>query len=438
MTDSLELVAEVNEFLDTIDESGKFEPKRQSKLEAYKTAMLEAGFNAPFSAMIAQARDLGDDEESADDTQDRSKQVKRMRYIASLKKFTLNRLRVALASHRLEQALRESGRGELAEDLPFGGAYVKEMSKGGEMALEGYQYVMGLFQPKRFQLTGASAIIKTEKDKPQTLELDEEDVAANLKALAGKGKIKDIIISTQKQSLIKNHSTRVALFVMAALAGERRARAIMLDDEKKDAQVSGYNKLLHAHGIVMDSHIISEDDRFLALQKSAVDAGYAKKVKGNLVMDEELELKLFKRRQKHRRAAVDEAGAIVYRLLQWYYTCMHADARKSYGAMPAVLAEPNEEQLSVLNPLQPKKHGLSNPSKILFEKIRMEAKNPPLPAQVWGPAFLAWRAHLDAKWAATEFGVDEKAVADALPIVKSLGEQPAGRGSKFLESLKKK
>ena len=202
MTDSLELVAEVNEFLDTIDESGKFEPKRQSKLEAYKTAMLEAGFNAPFSAMIAQARDLGDDEESADDTQDRSKQVKRMRYIASLKKFTLNRLRVALASHRLEQALRESGRGELAEDLPFGGAYVKEMSKGGEMALEGYQYVMGLFQPKRFQLTGASAIIKTEKDKPQTLELDEEDVAANLKALAGKGKIKDIIISTQKQSLV--------------------------------------------------------------------------------------------------------------------------------------------------------------------------------------------------------------------------------------------
>ncbi len=440
MADPLELVAEVNEYLDSIDEKGQYEQARISVLEKYKTAMLEAGFNAPFTSMIAQARELGEDEDSADDMADRSKQVKRMRYIASLKKFTLNRLRVALAAHHLAQAMKDSGKPALASALPFGGSYVKVLSEAGEMAVEGYHHCMSLLQPRRFSVTGASALIRTEKGKAQSLDLDEEDVAASIKALAGgKTKIKELIIRSQKQSLIKNHSTRVALIAMAALDGAKKARALMDADEKADDQVAGYNRLLKKHGIVIDSNILVDDKRFEACQEEALKAGYLKKMpkSQSLMFDEELELKLFKRKQKHRHTAMNEAGAIVYHLLEWYYTCMHAEARKSYGAMPAVLAEPNEEQLSVLNHLQPHNHPLNHPAKIIFEKIQMEAKNPPLPSAVWGPAFLVWRAKLKPDWASAEFGVSEKEISDAVPLIRSLGEK-SGRGTKFLEGLKKK
>ena len=441
MPDPLELVAEVNEYLDSIDEHGHYEPARVPVLEKYKADMLAAGFNAPFTSMIAQSRELGEDEDSAEDMQDRSKQVKRMRYIASLKKFTLNRLRVGLAAHHLAQAMKDSGRPANAATLPFGGSYVKALSQAGEMALEGYHHCMSLLQPRRFQVTGASALIRTEKGKAQAIDLDEEDVAASIKALAGgKAKIKELIIRSQKQSIIKNHSTRVALITMAAIVADRKARAVMDADEKSDAQVAGYNRLLQKHGVVVDSNILVDDPRFEACQEEAKRAGYVKKMPKSqtLMLDEELELKLFKRKQKHRHMAMDEAGAIVYHLLEWYYTCLHAEARKAYGAMPAVLAEPNEEQLGVLNHLQPASHPLNHPAKIIFEKIRMEKKNPPLPSAVWGPAFLVWRARLKADWASAEFGVEEKEIAEALLVIRSLGEKTDGRGAKFLEGLKKK
>lgn len=439
MPDSLELVAEANEYLDSIDEQGQYDPARVAKLGEYKAAMLEAGFNAPFTSMLAQARAAEGDEDSGDDMADRSKQVKRLRYIASLKKFTLNRLRVSLAAHHLAQAMKDSGRPANVAELPFGGSYVKALSNAGEMALEGYHHCMSLLQPRRFSITGASALIRTEKGKAQALDLDKEDAAASIKALAGGTKIKELIIRSQKQSLIKNHSTRVALLTMAAVMAEKKARAVMDEEEKGDAQVAGYNRLLKKHGVVIDSNILVDDGRFEACQEEAARAGYLKKMKTSqsLMLDEELELKLFKRKQRHRHMAMDEAGAIVYHLLEWYYTCMHAEARKSYGAMPAVLAEPNEEQLGVLNHLQPRNHPLNHPAKILFEKIKMEAKNPPLPPKVWGPAFLAWRARLKSDWASSEFGVAEKDVAEALPVIRSLGEKTGGRGAKFLEGLKK-
>ncbi|VVB57300.1 Uncharacterised protein [uncultured archaeon] len=440
MSDSLRLVAEVNGFLDSIDEQGRIDADRVPQLEAYKAEMLERGFGAPFLAMVAQARAELEDE-TADDMKDRSRQLKRLRYVASLKKFTLNRLRVSLAAHRLAQAMQESGRANMAEYLPRGGSYVKALSDGGEMAAEAYHYLMSLFLPRRFSISAASAVIKAvsggqEEHKEVDLS-NSEDAAHDLKELLGKTKgVREIAIAQKPKGLIRNHSTRVALFTAAAVGAEKKARQKMKEEEGTDAKLVAYNDLLRKHGIVPDVPVTALEG-MEALRQEALAGGFAQKVHGELLMEEELELALHKRRAKYRRLCIDGAGETVYGLLTWYYVCFHAQGRKSYGAMPAVNAEPDEQLLHVMHELQPAQDALKHPDRMLAQKMALEARAPPLPSRAWGPAFMALKSGQDAKWAAEYFHVEEEAVAQAMPVVESLVSQPGGRGAKFLQGLKK-
>ncbi len=440
-SDSLRLVAEVNEYLDTIDEQGTLDMGRREKLEEFKSEMLERGFAAPFLAMMAQTRSELEDE-AAEDMHDRSRQLKRLRYVASLKKFTLNRLRVSLAAHKLAQALQESGRGALVSCLPLGGSYIKELTSAGEMAAEGYHYLMSIFLPRRFNISSASAVIKAVsggEEKEKELDLGESaDPTQELRELLGKTKgVKEIQIAQKPKGLIKNHSTRVALFTAAAVYAEKEARAKMIEDENQSSKVRSYNTLLHKHGIVSDVPL-SALEGMDALHEEAIKAGFASKVHGEFVMEEELELALHKRRAKYRQMCTEGAGKTVFGLLAWYYVCFRAEGRKAYGAMPAILAEPDEKLLHVMHELQEEGELLKHPDRLLAQKMALESRAPPLPSKEWGPAFIALKIGQDAAWAARYFNSDEAAISAAMPLVKSLISQPAGRGAKFLEGLKKK
>jgi len=442
MSDALRLVSEVNSYLDSVDEQGSFDEARMPKLEDFKTQMLERGFNAPFQAMMAQTRAEMEDEE-ADDLADKSKQIKRFRYIAALKRFTLNRTRVALASHKLAQALRESGQAALIPHLPFGGSYVKALSQSGDMGMEGYHFLMGLFTPRRFNLSSASALIKTAGAKNEEKELDlgaEEDPASALKGLLSKGRgSKTITIQNRPITLIKNHSTRVALFTMASCATEAKARQTMKEEEKGDRRLGDYNALLHRYGLVADVEIVQVAEVLPKLLEEAAKGGFVVKTKaGDFLMEEKLEAQLHARRAQHRHLCIEGTRAIVYRLILWYYVCFHSEGRKSYGAMPSVLAEPDEQQLRVLKELQPQEGSLKHVDRIVVSKLQAEGRAPPLPSKVWGPAFVALKANKKAKWAAETFFAEEQAIADAMLLVKGLLEAPEGRGSKFLGALKKK
>ena len=452
MSDSLSFVAEVNRYLDSVDEQGTLDEGRMARLEEYKAGMLERGFNAPFLAMLAQTR-AEMEEEAAADAQDRSRQLKRLRYIASLKRFTFNRLRVALATHKLAGALRESGQGALIPCLPLGGSYVKALSNAGEMAAEAYHYLMGLFLPRRFSIAGASALIKAaagEKTEEKEVDLGEsENPSEDLRALLGKTKgVKEVAIAQKPKGLIRNHSTRVALFTAASIAAEKEAREIMKEEMEKDAgpqtganadagrRLKDYNALLHKNNIVPDVPLPALEG-MEKLAEEAVAGGFARRVHGQIVMDEELELALHKRRARYRHLCIEGAGRRVFGLLVWYYVCLHAQGRKDYGSMPAVLAEPDEKLLHMLHELQPAGDPLKHPDRLLMQKLQLEGRAPPLPSRAWGPAFIALKTGQDAAWAAKYFAADEAAISQAIPIVKSLLARPGGRGAKFLQELKK-
>ncbi|MFH1094743.1 MAG: DUF530 family protein, partial [Candidatus Micrarchaeota archaeon] len=292
MTDNpLPLIREANEFLDAIDENGSA-GGNVKRLEDYRSQMLLLGFGAPFAALVAQSKSEAE-EADADELADQRKQMRGIRYIASLKKSALNRVRVALAAHRLQSALAESGQDKLAAHLPLGGSHLKLLTQGGDHAAEAYRKLMVLFERRSFSLKGASVTIKFEQDgetMERTLLLDAgADAKETVRKIFGSGaKISDILIRKKSAGLIKNHSTRVALFTAAALQGSNTGRIKLLDEEKSDPRVGEYNSLLRSHGLVPDSTLLATE-RFSGVKIEAGKAGFLKKVKGEWVGDDEFE-----------------------------------------------------------------------------------------------------------------------------------------------------
>lgn len=442
MTDSPRFLAEVNNYLDEIDDSGSFQPERLEKLEDYKTEMLGMGFNAPFSALMAATRDeLG--ESGADEWRDLRKQVWEIRYLASLKHFSLNRVRVAAAAHRLAGALRDFGKPERISLLPLGGAYRKMLfEQGGEPAIEAYRKLLAIFEQRKFAVRGASAVIRIVQDGEEVERTVELSAGADAKATAarlfGKGaRVQSVTLGKKSRGLIRNFSTKVALFTAAALEGAAEAKAASEAEEAGDARLARYNDILRKNGLTPDV-LLTETEQFEKVKEEAARAGFLKKEKGAWEMEEEMAARLLARRRMKRRRAMEKADEIVYRLLLRYYICHNAEGRKAYGAMPGVLAEPDEERLSVLADLQPAHDGGMQMVRAVAAKLEMEKNAPPLPPRAWGPAFVCLRAGLEPSWAAAHLGADESEVRGAMALVKTLMENPGGRAGEFMSELKKR
>lgn len=441
MTGSLQLVRAANELLDSIDEKGERRPERLEELSELRAQMLLAGFNAPFSALMAASRDEMD-EASADDMADVRKHMREVRYIASLKRFTLNRVRVASAAHRLADALADSGRSALIPLLPLGGSYRQALLEGGETAVEAYRKLMALFDQRSFSVRSASAVVNVVQDGEEverTVDLEAGgDAKKTVARIFGEGAtIRQVVLKKKASGLIKNHSTRVALFTLAARLGAREARAWTETQISGDDALARYNAILRKNGLTPNA-VLTDSERFEKVKAEAHKAGFLTRNKaGDWVMDEEFEARLHRLRAQARRMAMERADLEVYRLLQWYYACFHAEGRKAYASMPAVLAEPSEAQLAVLNDLKPGHYPLSHPPRVLRAKMEFEAQAPPLPPREWGAAFVCLRAGLEPKWAEDELGVEAAKVASAMPLVKSLSEKPEGRAGAFVAELKK-
>ncbi|MFH1306511.1 MAG: DUF530 family protein [Candidatus Micrarchaeota archaeon] len=441
MSESLRLANEANNYMDAINNSSEILDEREEKLQELKAKMIWYGFNSPFRVLVARAREERQ-ENSAEEAQDQKKHTKQIRYIASLKKFTLNRTRVAIAAHKIAKALQEFGNEEVVKYLPLNGAYRKMLTDAGESAVEAYRKLLTIFEQKRYPMKTASALISLMQDGMEverTVQIDaNKDARKAIEKMFGKNaKVKDVQLKRKAAGLIKNYSTKVALFTMAALHAAEEAGRKLLEEEEGNGALKKYNQILRESGLSADCSII-ESERFEDVKKRMVKEGFVQKIGYDWVMDEEFEALLYRRRQEKKRNAMNEADLLVYRLLQWYYITMHKDSRMVYGAMPSVLANPDEARLSVLQELAPPGYAVKHPPKVIGQKLKMEENAPPMNSRAWGPAFLCIKAKVDAKWAAEEMNVDEGEIASAIPIVKGLVEKPEGRGAEFLQKLKER
>ncbi|MFH0927688.1 MAG: DUF530 family protein [Candidatus Micrarchaeota archaeon] len=436
MSDSYRLAREANEFLDSI-----LQPEEQNlqKLSDYRAKMVEAGFAAPFRTLVAK---LQSDflENSAAEAQDLKKHLSEIRYAASLKKATLNRCRVAIAAHRLAQAFEDFGQGEFVKFLPLGGDYRKRLIESGEAAVDAYHSLLSIFEQGRHPMKSASALVSFMSEGVEverTINLDaDKNAQEHIKSIFGPdAKVKDVQIKRKTVSMIKNYSTKVALFCAACTYAASIADERMLLGQKQDASISKYNKIMKSYGLSPDADI-SETDKFENVREEMQKEGFIQKIGLSWIMPDEFKGRLHKRRTERKRAAISQAHMGVYQILQWYYICHNKEGRAAYGSMPSVLIEPQGAQLMPMQELTQPGYLISNPQKLILEKMEMEKTAPPISPKVWGPAFVCINAGVSHKWAAEEFGVDILEIEKAVKLMRPLIEQPQGRGAQFLGKLK--
>ncbi|MCX8166785.1 MAG: DUF530 domain-containing protein [Candidatus Micrarchaeota archaeon] len=131
------LIGKTNELLDSIH---NFNPSNIQVIEELVETMKNMGFANPFKPIIVPLKDV---EVSADTKKDIKRQIKKMKEIYLLKKYTLRRAKVAYAAHRLCNHFKNTNYfNELIHYLPYDGSYVKRIATYNIYAYECYLTLM--------------------------------------------------------------------------------------------------------------------------------------------------------------------------------------------------------------------------------------------------------------------------------------------------------
>lgn len=434
---SLSLVHEANALLDELDEKGA-DAFSLERLEEMRGQMLAGGFSAPFASVMAATRSEADDW-SAAESEDVKKQIGNIRYVAALKKFTLNRVRTAIAAQRISNALNLLGYAQYVKYLPLGGSYRKMLFASHPVAVECYHKLMSHFTAHAFEADAATASVELEGlgdgAKIQVDLASVEGAEEKIRELFGPDALVANLKKTKKKvGLIRSYSGKVALFCAASILGSQAAEGKMNEKPEKDGRVLAYNSILAKYKIYPDA-ALSEVEGFEKAKKELVKAGFMTEDAGDFELEETIAASIAARRRMRKKFAESAAQEFVFGVLLRFYVNLNEAARKTAG-LPSTQISPDEKQLAVMAHIAPEKFPLSHIPKVVAEKIEFEGKSIPLAPEVWGPAFVCARGHLDAAWAAKEFAGDEKEIAGAVPMLSSLLEHPEGRGARFLSGAK--
>jgi Zn-finger domain-containing protein len=436
--DSIEAINETNDFLDSLQN-----PNEQSleKLLEYRTKMIELGFNSPFKTLFAKMSQEYI-EDVANEAQDIKKHLKEIRYLAFLKRSTLNRVRVAIASHHLLNAFKDFDATHLNKYLPIEGDYKKRIINAGESTAQTYHELVSKFENRQHKILSASAIVSFMQDgikKEENIEIQNGENAQDVakQKFGENAVVEDLKLKRKTPTLIKNHSTKTSLFCAVCTYAQEIVEKKMIENEKEDENIKIYNQILRQNGLVADSQI-TQSERFEDVKEKIHEHKLIEKKGFDWEMSDEFASKLHRRREQRRKMILSIAQNELFKILQWYYICHSKDSRSTYGAMPSVIAQPKKEQLIVMNEISPIGYAIKNPTEIIFKKIQMEDVSLPLSSKIWGPAFVCIESHADAKWIATEFKIEQKELETAILLIRPLIEKPDGRGAQFLQSLKKK
>lgn len=442
MMSSLHILKEANTFLDEI--GAKIEPGSIIRLTQMRDEMVSLGFNAPFTALLKMTADeLNEMEDS--DFDDMKKQMKNIKYVAQLKKFTLRRVRVALAAHKIGEGAVKRGRGELLQFLPLDGNHVQRLSKTGEAGIGAYSELMKLIGESG---AGYRAVVEVEvevegKKVKKQIKLEEgEKIDERVRREFGeKTELKGVKIVRASTPIIKNKSSRLALVCGEVSLAYAETRKALDEAEKDNAKVREYNRMLGEDKLERDVRIDLVPG-FEKLKQKMIEKGLAKREKGEFLLDEELGAEIRRRRARLSQQVREDATRGSLSDMLRFYVLNGKSERESSTICPSLAVEPTKEQLGVFEPLSPL-ISVKNVDEVVGKKLEAEKLGLGLKSAPFGAAVFALESKKNAAWCAEFFGIDEKEISDAIDKVKAAvgagvsGERGSGRGADFLKKLKK-
>lgn len=440
MISGMALVAEVNSYLDNL-KTPKNEEEIKSNIEIlkkYKEEMERLGFKTPYKGMLTIPKQIFH-ENSEMELREISKQIKILKYIAYLKKITLNRTNVSLVAHNIGLSTIKNRREDLYNSLPFDGNYVGLLATSGIEGNYAFRKLNDLLTSNMNE-KGKSWVVATveyfdngEKKRTSVKLTDvNEEIIKNL--YGEDAKIIKTKVVRQKQ-LISSTISQLVVTIMFSVWATRKTKEMhnMLNDENKiKKEIEEYNKILSYHGLVHDI-IVENIDGYDDLKNELIEKGIMERINGTYRIKSPLREIIYSRRRKINEITARYAVSEFLRYTYSYFIKNSRLQRTNNNLYPGLSLKPDDEALTIFDELI-NTHKIMNASKILREKLRMEESVPRGFNRFWGVGLFAKLSGKDKKWCAEFFDLSEKEVEDAITSINSISGK---RGEEFIKLLKK-
>ncbi|GEM_PF-2205061 len=273
--DSLALIHYANESLEK-------EPSME-ELEVLKEEMLLRRFNSPFRALV-KITEKEMEEKSAEEVADLKKQVSFFRYVAMLKKSTLARVRVAIASKKIKQnSLYE----DFANYLPVNGNYIENLIRSGATGIMVFREIEDVIKP-----------------------------------------------------FFKSTSVRKALLSAIVFYASDGVKNEMINSEK-DEKLIEYNSILRKYKILPYSRV-EHLEGFEELKKEMTEKGFFENEK----MKEEFAEKLEEKKRAIRKEIRRRSFLLAFIPIIKFYLRETRESAKRNKPYPSLVPEPDEKTLS--------------------------------------------------------------------------------------------
>jgi len=432
LRDSTLLIAEANAFLDRLERPRTLKETESnlSSLSRIKDEMLDAGFNATFPELMVDIKaELSDDEISSD----LPKQLRTLREFANLKKYTLNRVKIAIASHNIFLNMLQRGTVyEFASYLPYNGEYLYNLVFLGEPAIRAYNAVNILLSQKKEEKNGEYTVVISVDGNKQTLKLDSNiNLGDRVKRVYGEGAV--ILSITKRKTekpLVNGRSNRVAIsaayaqlaakIVYSRLTGKPR----ITNDKHKL-----YSSIISKYGLSPETRVDLIENR-----DELEDELYSKKLLSEIdqvkMLDPEVLSAIMKNRKKFNRETVKQAEQLLAEDVFYFFMNDSKKARTTYPLFKGISGE-IDERFKFLGRVD-----VSNPMKLVKEKIELEALVPTSSKEL--SAVILLNSGKSREWCIEKFKISSAELDEAknklTPYLKSLSPQ----AKEFLDLIKEK
>ncbi len=433
---SLQLVSEVNNFLDEIDNTSKYLSENESRILEYVRQMKVFGFNAPFSSLVSSTGQELDDAGELEKT-DQKKQNYYMRYYAGLKKMSLNRARVALSSHKAYRlAIERQGAPGWIKNLPLGGNYIRRLFEAGDIAILNYREYMDSFSSRSARLSMALVTVehevegfkKTSKFRIANVENLEQKV---VRAYGVGAKVIKTESAKALFPIIKNKSSRVAIFTAVAAYSLNHAKAQVSSEHPPGKRILEYAAILKKHGIITDA-ILDNVEKYDDVKKQLVKAGFATFEDDTFKTDPEIVS--FAKSTRSKSFKYSRSGMADYILspLAKFYSLKSRSSRESNGIFPSLVSTPALSQISVLELMEFAYPSTAGLSQAIWEKIDAEDGFPPNVGADYYVGFISSKNTVSVEGLAQALSMTLEQVKKSIELFNGLS---SGRGGKFLSEL---
>jgi hypothetical protein len=455
---STSLISQANRFLDSLELCGEEKKDRESlskaiqNLSSLKTQMLFHGFNAPFLSLVAQSR--GEFEGLTEsDSQDLAKQLAAVRELASAKKLTLNRVRVALSACRMALESLDDGEADLALALPYKGDYLGSLISRADM-LYPYYGMMEILERecgKRSQVVFTINYMKGGKATTAKITLSgKHNAEAYVKNVYGE----DALITESKvlnvpELLVKKRSARICLAIayskIAYLMGISEAMRAVKDSEK----LAKYESFMKSNGMNPGARLdLAEGCE--GLKGKLVKIGLATlKGEGQIELDSDLSYSLALKRKVMRKSSVVRVQRMLALSILKHFILKSKRSREVSFKLPSFGPEKLPHVQDLLRELSEPPFSLPEPEKLISSKLSAEALQPRIDPKIFGSAFVYLTTDRNSAWCEEYLGVPfdsvKKGAASIAGLIEAREEKlselglskRSGKAAKFTELVKK-